>query len=94
MKQIIFPKLKTVLTRYKTQTVAGKHGDGFMQVKDGQEEIFFEVSIDIDSLEIMAHTATKNKSQCCMSGCWSAGSWSQNDHQRSAATHCGRCGLP
>jgi len=68
MKQIIFPKLKTVLTRYKTQTVAGEHGDGFMQVKDGQEEIFYEVSVDVDSLEIMAHTATKNKSQCSHDG--------------------------
>jgi hypothetical protein len=57
-KQIIFPKLTSTITRYKRQ---GERGEKSQFVKDGQEEITYEVSVDTDRLEIMAHTATKNK---------------------------------
>lgn len=41
---------------------------GFTSVKVGEEEVIFNVAIDPEQLDQMAHTAARNKIQQCKDG--------------------------
>ncbi len=61
MKQVIFKKTRTTRQLYKQQpSVSGK---GTISVRDGDEEIFFQTSLDWDELNEMARKAAGNKSE-------------------------------
>lgn len=61
-RQVIFPKTRTTRRLTKMVPVTIGTGTGHTSVHDGQEEIYYEVSIDLDAMHHMARKAAGNKS--------------------------------
>lgn len=55
----VFSDLSRV--RELTKKVPTDDGNGVSYVNDGKEEFFFEVSLDMDSVNRMAYIAARNK---------------------------------
>lgn len=66
-RQVVFTKTRTTRNLRKREQVAVGTGTGFITVPDGAEEIFYETSIDLDALHLMARKAASN------------GGWKSND---------------
>lgn len=66
-RQVIFAKTRTTRQLRKREQVTIGTGTGFTTVADGAEEIYYETSIDLDALHLMARKAAGN------------GSWKSND---------------
>jgi hypothetical protein len=59
MNQVIYPKTRA--TREVRKRIPCQDGRGFTSVPDGQEEIFYETSIDLNALRLVAEQAARNK---------------------------------
>lgn len=60
MKQIIFTNRRVIRELHKAAPLEGA-GIGHTTVRDGYEEILYEVTVDMDALDSMARVAARNK---------------------------------
>lgn len=58
--QLIFPK--TYTTRKLRKRVPLTFGSGFTTIPDGEEELYYETSVNLDLLDQMARKAAGNSS--------------------------------
>ena len=61
MNQVIYPKTRALRKLYKRVPCAFPV-NGFSTVDDGHEEIYYETSIDIHAMHLLAVKAAGNKS--------------------------------
>lgn len=62
-EQVIFSKTRTTRPLTKRIVVQGEHGTGFRTEPDGREEIYYQTTVDLASMDLLAHKAASNKSQ-------------------------------
>jgi hypothetical protein len=60
--QIIFPKTRSIRPIFRKETFQTEASSGERWEADGQEEFYYETSIDLRALDSMAKKAARNKS--------------------------------
>jgi hypothetical protein len=61
-KFIICENRRATRSLYKREQIKEGGATGFRSVPDGEEECFYEATVDLDSLDVLAKKAASNKS--------------------------------
>jgi hypothetical protein len=64
----IYPRNRTTRKLYRREPITEPGTRGYRSLPDGEEEIHYEVSMNIDALHSLARKAAGNKSQRCVDG--------------------------
>ena len=64
----IYPRNRTSRRLYRREPINEPGTSGYRSLPDGEEEIIYEVTMDIEALHSLGRKAAGNKSQRCVDG--------------------------